>query len=187
MLKDRLHGYGLVTIVLHWACALTIIFLFGLGVYMVDLSYYDKWYHKGPALHISIGLLLLLAMTWRLLWRIFSRQPRPLPNHTRLIQFASTAVKVVLYALIFTLLISGYLITSAAGRGPLLFDWFRFPALLQLDGQAVDLAGTIHWLFAWLIIILAGLHAAAALFHHFILRDRTLVRMLKPVSQSDLS
>ncbi len=185
MLQDRAQGYGLVTIIVHWVSALTIVFLFALGVYMVDLGYYDDWYHKGPALHISVGLLLLVLMTFRLLWRLLSRHPRPLPNHSLLVRFSATAVKVILYALIFTVMITGYLITSAEGRGPLLFDWVRFPVFLQLESDGVDLAGEIHEIFAWLIIIFASLHALAALFHHFVIRDRTLVRMLKPVSKSD--
>ncbi|HEY7885666.1 MAG TPA: cytochrome b [Cellvibrionaceae bacterium] len=183
MLKDNTRGYGLVTIALHWLSALTVLFLFGLGIYMVDLGYYDDWYHEAPALHISIGLLLLVVMSFRLLWRIFSRSPAPLPNYSLPVRLASTAVKIVLYALIFSVLISGYLITSADGRGPLLFDWFRFPVLIQLSADSTDLAGWIHEVFAWLIIIFAALHALAALVHHFVIRDRTLVRMLKPVSK----
>lgn len=182
MFKDNTRGYGLITICLHWVSAITIVFLFGLGIYMVDLGYYDDWYHKGPALHISIGLLLLLLMVFRLLWRLFSRQPQPLPNHTLPVRIAAGAVKVVLYALIFTVMITGYLITSAEGSGPLLFDWLRFPVFIQLEADSVDLAGEIHNIFAWLIIIFASLHALAALFHHFVIRDRTLVRMLKPAA-----
>lgn len=185
MLQDRAQGYGLVTIIMHWVSALTIVFLFALGIYMVDLGYYDDWYHKGPALHISIGLLLLVLMTFRLLWRLFSRQPQPLASHTLPMRLAAAVVKVILYALVFTVMISGYLITSAEGRGPLLFDWVRFPVFIQLDSDGVDLAGEIHEIFAWLIIIFASLHALAALLHHFVIRDRTLMRMLKPVSKSD--
>lgn len=68
MLKDRPQGFGLVTILLHWVCALIIVFLFSLGLYMTSLSYYDDWYHKAPSLHVSLGLILFLLMVLRLVW-----------------------------------------------------------------------------------------------------------------------
>ena len=186
MLQDNARGFGLITIVLHWACALAIFFLFGLGIYMTGLSYYEPWYHKGPTLHVSVGLCLLLAMLARLIWRLVSRSPDPLPSHSPLVRFAASAVKIFLYALIFTVLATGYLITSAEGKSPAMFGLLEFPVLLQLNADNVDLAGWIHEIFAWAIMIVAGVHALAALAHHFIFKDRTLVRMLKPVHKTDL-
>lgn len=180
MLKDTAQGYGLITIVLHWLCALAIVFLFGLGLYMTSLGYYDDWYHKGPALHVSIGLILLVVMVARLLWRIIGKSPAPLPEHTAVMRWGALCVKVVLYALVFTLLATGYLITSAEGAKPSIFEWIYFPVLIELDADGVDLAGWIHLVFAWAVIVVAAIHALAALFHHFIMRDKTLVRILKP-------
>ena len=68
MIKDTTKNYGIISILLHWVSAVTIIFLFALGVYMTGLSYYDDWYHKGPALHISLGILLFFATLLRLVW-----------------------------------------------------------------------------------------------------------------------
>ncbi|WP_409990565.1 cytochrome b [Cellvibrio sp.] len=48
----------------------------------------------------------------------------------------------------------------------------------------MDRAGKIHKYVAWGLIALVALHAIAALFHHFIKRDKTLVRMLKPSDDS---
>ncbi len=181
MLKDTSAGYGLFTIVLHWVSALLIFFLFGLGVYMTGLSYYSPWYHKGPALHISLGLVLLLLMVVRILWRLGNKNPTPLPNHSRSTLLLSRLVKYLLYGLIFIVIASGYLITTADGKPASLFDVIHFPMLTQLSPTNVDRAGLIHELLAWAIVIVAALHALAALIHHFVIRDRTLVRMLKPV------
>ena len=59
MFKNSPASYGLIAIILHWLMALTIFGLFGLGLYMVELTYYDSWY-KGLQLdlHKSIGLTL---------------------------------------------------------------------------------------------------------------------------------
>lgn len=181
MFKDRSEGYGLISIIVHWCCALAIVFLFAIGVYMVDLSYGSSWYHRGPALHISVGLGLLIVMMFRLVWRITSSTPKPLPNHSKLVRLGASTVKILLYVLVFSLLLSGYLITSAEGQGPSLFGWFDFPAFWELPSKQVDVAGLIHKYFAWFIIVLAAVHGGAAMVHHFWHRDRTLVRMLKPV------
>jgi cytochrome b561 len=181
MLKDSSAGYGLFSILLHWTSALLIIFLFAIGIYMVDLGYYDPWYHRAPALHISIGLVLLLLTSIRIFWRIFNSKPQSLPTYSRLTLLLSGAMKYVLYFCILGLLASGYLITTADGKPASLFGLFNFPVLIQLGPTGVDRAGLIHELLAWAIVLLAGLHAVAALLHHFKIRDRTLIRMLKPV------
>jgi len=184
MLKDSPAGYGLITIVLHWISALLIIFLLALGVYMTGLDYYDEWYHKGPTLHISLGLLLLFMFTFRLLWRVYNPTPVALDaNHKA--NVAATLVKIALYFLTFAVLISGYFITTAEGQAASMFDWLHIPATLQLDAQGVDIAGEIHEWLAWAILGVAIVHGGAAFMHHFFLRDRTLVRMLKPVKKSD--
>jgi cytochrome b561 len=185
MLKDSRSGYGLLSIAIHWISAALILFLFGLGIYMVDLSYYDDWYHKGPELHISLGLVVLLLMLVRIVWRIINPTPEEL-SAKRTQNLAAKLVKLGLYAFVFIVLISGYLITTAEGQAASMFNLIKFPVLTELNSHNVDLAGEIHEYLAWGIVILVALHVAGALLHHFVMRDRTLVRMLKPVKKSTL-
>lgn len=184
MLKDSHSGYGLISILVHWINAVLILFLFGLGIYMVDLSYYDDWYHKGPELHISLGLVVLLLMLVRVVWRIINPTPEEL-SAKRAQNLAAKLVKLGLYAFIFIVLFSGYLITTAEGQPASMFSLLKFPVLTELSSQNVDLAGAVHEYLAWGIVLLVVLHVAGALLHHFVIRDRTLVRMLKPVKKSD--
>jgi cytochrome b561 len=184
MLKDSRSGYGLLSILIHWISAVLILFLFGLGIYMVDLSYYDDWYHEGPELHISLGLVVLLLMLVRVVWRIINPTPEELSTK-RAQNLAAKIVKLGLYAFIFIVLISGYLITTAEGQPASMFNLIKFPVLTELSSQNVDLAGAIHEYLAWGIVLLVVLHVAGGLLHHFVIRDRTLVRMLKPVKKSD--
>jgi len=185
MLKDSRSGYGLISIVIHWINALLILFLFGLGIYMVDLSYYDDWYHKGPELHISLGLVVLLLMLVRVIWRIANPTPVEL-SAKRAQNLAAKLVKLGLYTFTFVVLISGYLITTAEGQPASMFNLIKFPVLTELSSQNVDLAGAVHEYLAWGIVLLVVFHVAGALLHHVIIRDRTLMRMLKPVKKSDL-
>jgi len=181
MLKDSLAGFGLITIALHWSCAVLIIILFGLGIYMTGLDYYSRWYYKAPALHISLGIVLSALMISFVLWRIGNSNLGPLASHSRSILLLAKLVKYTLYILICIVLASGYLLATAAGKPASLFGIIHIPAITQLESINVDRIGLVHELFAWAVVILAALHAFAALVHHFVGRDRTLVRMLKPV------
>lgn len=180
MIKDSKTGYGIMTILLHWVCATLVIFLFGLGVYMRGLDYYSPWYHRGPDLHIALGILVVALMLLRLVWRKINATPEAVPGQTAQATLAATAVKMALYALVFIIGGSGYLITTAEGSGANFFDLFSIPATVELSSTQVDLAGKIHKFLAWGTMGVVTLHAGAALFHHFFKRDNTLRRMLKP-------
>ena len=185
MLKDSRAGYGLITIVFHWVCAPLIIFLFGLGVYMRGLDYYSTWYHLGPEIHIAIGLLVFLLMLLRLLWRSSSKSPDAIPTINKANLLAANLVKMALYAFVFVICITGYLITTGEGAAASFFGIINIPAIVELSSDNIDLAGFAHKYVAWGLIGFVVLHAAAALFHHFVKRDKTLLRMIKPANQTE--
>jgi cytochrome b561 len=83
-----------------------------------------------------------------------------------------------LYALLFTVMISGYLISTADGRAISVFNIFELPALPWSIENQEDIAGDIHFWLACFLVGFASLHALAALKHHFIEKDHTLKRML---------
>jgi len=176
-LKNSPQRYGAVSLLLHWGVALTVFGLFGVGLWMMELSYYHPWRQIVPDLHKSIGLTLFVILLLRVLWRFISPPPPPTPNQSRLIQIASKLGHLFLYLLLFAVIICGYLISTAEGDGIVVFGLFTVPALLTISGKA-ELAGAFHLYLAITLIVLAVLHALAALKHHFIDRDATLVRML---------
>jgi len=176
--RNSARRYGLVSILLHWGVALAVFGLFGLGLWMVGLDYYSNWYRRAPELHKGIGILLLLAMLLRLLWRLASPPPPALASYSPATRRGAALVHALLYLGLFALMLSGYLISTADGRAIEVFGWFAVPATLSgVDGQE-DLAGVVHRWLAWGMVGLAALHALAALKHHFIDRDATLSRML---------
>jgi len=176
--RDTEVSYGIATLLLHWLTALVVPALFVLGLWMVELDYYDPWYTRAPEIHKGIGILLFLTILVRLLWRTSNPTPRPEPGLSRFERIASRFAHFALYVLLFAVMLSGYLISTADGRSVGVFDWFEVPAILAgLPGQA-DVAGRIHLVLAIALVSLAGLHALAALKHHFVDRDRTLLRML---------
>lgn len=169
--------YGMVSVLLHWLVALAVFGLFALGFWMVGLSYYDPWRQSAPDLHKSIGILLFSVMLLRVLWRLFNPAPAALSSHSQLTRLASRLGHGVLYLGLFGVMISGYLISTADGRGIEVFGLFSVPATLTGIPQQEDIAGAIHEYLAWGLVIFAGLHGLAAFKHHFIDRDSTLLRM----------
>lgn len=176
--RNSPNSYGLVSISVHWLVALVFFGLFGLGLWMVELDYYSTWRKTAPELHKSIGLLLFTLMLLRLLWRFLSPLPVPLSSYSRLTRLGAKLGHGLLLFGLFTLMIAGYLISTADGQGIRVFDWFEVPALLSGLPNQEDLAGLVHEYLAWALVILATLHGLAALKHHYLDRDLTLLRML---------
>ncbi len=176
MLKDMDSRYGSVSIALHWVMGLAIFTMFGLGVWMRTLDYYDAWYNRAPALHKSAGMLLLFLLLLRMAWRLVNRHPALIGRAWE--RLAATIMHRTQYGLMCVVMVTGYLIPTAEGKGISVFGWFVVPALFEFGKHQADLIGFVHKYSAWALVVLAALHAAAALKHHFVDRDATLVRML---------
>ncbi|MCL7928977.1 cytochrome b [Halomonas llamarensis] len=171
-------GWGIISIVLHWLSAVAIIGLFILGWWMTGLGYYDSWYNQAPWIHRSIGVLLFFFTLMRLTWRLF--QPTPHAEGSRFEALAAHIGHIALYVLLLSVMVSGYLISTAKGSGIGVFGWFEVPALLYGLPNQASLAGDIHWYSALALIVLAAGHSLAALKHHVIDHHKTFVRMLTP-------
>lgn len=179
MIRNTKSSYGWISIGFHWLMAMAVMGLFGLGLYMVELGYYDSWYRSSMDLHKSIGLILAFVYVCRLLWNWSQSSPMVIADKA----WQALAAKLIhrlLYLLLVAIMCSGYLISTADGRSIEIFGLVSVPALPFSFEQQEDIAGFIHWCLAWGLMILVALHAAAALQHHFILKDNTLKRMLKP-------
>ncbi len=169
--------WGMITVVIHWLSALTVFGLFGFGLWMVELEYHSAWYHKAPDLHKSIGILLLVMTLVRLVWRRNNSSPAPLTSHTPVEQKMAALIHYLLYLLLITVMLSGYLISTADGRAVAVFNWFHLPATLHSIDNQEDIAGVVHLWLAISLISFAVVHAMAAIKHIFFDRDRTLQRM----------
>ena len=182
-LVNTAERYGWVSIVIHWSMAIALISMYFLGDYMVELEYYDKWYHQAPELHKEIGVILGIVMILRLLWNSLQSKPTPLDLSKPRVNFIAKLTHYAFYALVFFMVISGYLISTAKGQGIDVFGWFELPALLPDNEGRGDLAGDIHEVIGTLFMLMVLLHAGAALVHHFMFKDRTLKRMLSTRSK----
>ena len=176
---NTIDRFGLISILMHWVVALAIFGLFGLGWYMVELTYYDALYNTLPSVHKSLGILLAMVFAFNLIWRAANQKPKPLDTINRFEIIAARAAHLVLSTLIALIIISGYLIPTAKGVGINVFEWFTVPAVIAKFPGQEDIAGMSHRYLSYAIIGLVVLHAGAALKHHFIDKDDTLNRILR--------
>lgn len=175
LIRDTRTGYGVVMRLAHWIMAAAILAMFALGLWMVTLTYYSPYYYLAPHIHRSVGMLLLILLVLRFGWRLANARP----DDSELAPLERTISRIVhwgFYPLLFALMASGYLISTADGRPIAVFDWFSVPALIEQKGLE-ELAGEVHEFLAYLTIAVVLLHTGASLKHHFVDRNRILARM----------
>ncbi|TPK69714.1 cytochrome b [Mesorhizobium sp. B2-4-15] len=169
---------------MHWAVFLLVIGLYGL-TYVTDL------FPRGDPgralvwwLHISFGMLLFALVVIRLGLRLALGTPGLPGEMSELERWAAKVAHLLLYALLMAIPALGILLTWYRGDALSFFGLFTVPAPVAPDRDTARFIREMHSLCANLILILAGLHAAAALWHHFIRRDDVLKRMLPETAGS---
>lgn len=169
--------YGAVAQLLHWTVVVLVILQFLLGFTASGMPISIQRLVL-LATHKSIGMTILAIAILRLAWRWFSPAPT-LPSHMpSLHRWAAHVSHVLLYTLLITLPIVGWITSSASHLTVTWFGFFAFPNLVGADAHLAKLAKATHAAMAWLLLAVACLHALAALWHHFVQKDDVLLRML---------
>lgn len=168
--RERYDG---ATITFHWITAALIATLWVIG----QTRFYvpAAWRHDYLSLHIALGMTLGVVLLGRILWRATAGRHLP-AIEDRLMHLAATAAHAALYLLMLGAVALGLAKVMTGGNE--VFHLFAFPALAPGNRTLSHLIGGWHALAANAIMILAGVHAAAAIFHHAVLRDGVLRRML---------
>jgi cytochrome b561 len=175
-LKNTTETYGVLAKLLHWLIALMLV-----GMVIAGLTFTGM--ERGPdrtqisMLHKSMGLLVLLLMTLRLLWKVANPTPADPPGTPGWQSLAARLVHWGLYAAVFFQLTMGLLV---AGQRPIpFFGLFEFGPLLAENEEQHELFEELHET-GWIIIAaLVGVHVLAALYHHFVKKDGVLKRMTR--------
>ncbi|HEY1858209.1 cytochrome b [Acidocella sp.] len=173
---DDLSPYDKTSIALHWTTASLIFLLFGLEEVRGFFSL-KSTRHMVDTIHVSFGLILIFVLGLRIIWRLRpGRKTRD--AGTGIIERAAKAVHFILYVLLSGQAFLGIL-TRWTDNHPLTFFGLQIPSPFGSFSKATgDFVYEIHDVMAWVIMGFVGVHATAALFHHFILRDDILTRML---------
>lgn len=169
--------YDRVTIVFHWLTVLLVVGLFALAEIWSFLPRGTPTRRLLQSLHISFGLTFAAVFVLRAVWRLCKGRRLP-PASAGLMRVASTGVHGLLYLLMAVQIALGFLFRWAQGEPFAFFGLFDVPTLIAIDHEQRRFIGGLHDTVAWTIIVVALLHALAALFHHYVLRDGVLRRML---------
>lgn len=175
--KNSETRYGSAMIGLHWLMLLLLAAVYAL----IELR---ELYPSGSdpremmkAWHFTLGLTVFLLVWIRLGLRLTQAVPRIEPEPVRWQRLASRIVHMALYALMIAMPVLGWLTLSADGETALV-NGLILPALIGPNPDTADALQKLHANIGTFGYVLIGVHALAALFHHYFLRDNTLVRML---------
>lgn len=169
------------TIRLHWIVAITMIFLCIVGFYMTnwhDYGYYD--------LHKAIGVLILLVVVPRVIWRMKMGWPKPLGKDRPLLHVIAMLVHWVLIISTLSMPVFGLLMSAVGGHGVDIFGWQMIDThfapgthdAVPYSPFWAEVGEQGHEINGYLLMGTIVLHVLGALKHHTIDKDGTLRRML---------
>ena len=161
----------------HWLTLMLITAAFGTA-WTAHSGLAGEWFRPVLELHRSLGLTVLALTVFRLVCRVRTLVPE-LPRDLHALQkFAARATEALLYLLLLAQPVLGFLQTSARGQGVEFYFVMHLPPLLGIDRPLARQLHDWHALSANLLLLVIGMHSAAALFHHFVRRDAVLDAML---------
>ena len=174
--------YGAIPQILHWLTVLLVAVAWVIGVFG-DVLPKGAPRESGLFVHVMAGTVILALLAVRLAWRL--ADPSPPPEATEFVSWmgkwqdpAARFAHYVLYALLFAVPVVGIVLQFARGDALPLFGIAEIASPWARDRAFAHNVKEVHEILAHALVIVAAMHAAAALIHHWIFRDRTLLRML---------
>jgi cytochrome b561 len=169
------NSYGAVAKALHWSLFVLIAFQ------VIEVQFVDAFPRESAgrafmlAAHESVGMAVFALLVVRVMWKLSNDAPAPYGPAWQ--QRAARLAHGAMYVLIFVIPAIGYVVASARGQDPVLFG-AALPAVVGRDRALARSTKEIHETLSWVLVAIVALHAAAALWHHFVERDDVLRRML---------
>jgi cytochrome b561 len=172
------------TIFFHWAIAILVVTQW-IGAQTIDLFPKGDLRIDARSAHITGGLTLGVILVLSIIWRRTGGRQLPPPG-SKFLTLVANIVQVSLNLLVAAMVLVG--ITLASARGDSYFNLITIPSFDGADKAVAEQIADIHGTIGWIIIALAGFHAAAALFHHYVWKDGVLNRVrpggrAKPVTR----
>ncbi|NMG44391.1 cytochrome b [Aromatoleum toluvorans] len=170
-------NYTRPAVAVHWLIAILVLVALPLGYYMTDLSLSPRKLQL-ISWHKWIGFTVLLLFIPRVIVRLTRRVPAPVTTMPGWQRTIASITHVALYALMVAVPATGWLMSSAKGFPVVYLGLVPLPDLVGKDEALGNLLKSTHEVLTSGLLILVGLHIAAALKHHIIDRDETLARMV---------
>lgn len=179
----------------HWVMALAVLGTSALMYYMVNMGDLEAdqalraEYSRLLRLHKSIGLVVLFLVAFRFAWNRLRPRPPLAAGTTAAQQRFAGAAHVLLYVAMLAVPLLGWMASMTYGGRTWFFGLFELPVWLPKNIDWAYVLQPAHIWAAWAMLAFVGLHVAAALWHHFVRRDATLVQMMpgEPRRKADYS
>lgn len=176
-MPDARTRYAAASIALHWLTVLLIVAVYS----CIELrEFWPKGSPTRDALktwHYMLGLTVLSLTLVRVAVRLATTTPPVTPEPPRWLHMLANASHAALYVLLLAQPLGGWLIVSAEGHS-VPFWGLTLPPLVSENKDLAEIIEEVHETIGNLGYALIGLHAAGALFHHYVIRDNTLKRMM---------
>jgi len=178
MIRNTSSSWGSVSRWFHWILGITVIGMLAYGWWMNHIpARADRLFYR--SIHADIGYVVLLLMVVRLLWRMINPAPA-LPSDTPRWQRISAQISHwALYIVTIMVAMLGW--AHSGAHKPDYSSWFglfHVPQITSPDKATADAYEDRHIFFAYVLLALVVIHVAAALWHHFVRRDRVTARMV---------
>jgi cytochrome b561 len=174
--------YDAPTRALHWLSAALVLLLWGTAQLWDLFPRGSAGRHALQDFHVSAGLLFIALLAFRLLWRFTAGRHLAPPGPT-LLALAARIGHGALYALMLALAVTGPLNRALRGDPLGFFGLFTLPSPVAANRDLVHPVNEVHGTLGNALLILAALHALAALYHQFIRHDGTLGRMIPALAR----
>jgi cytochrome b561 len=175
--RNTTRSWGSVSKLLHWLVVLLIINQWVIAE-RADSLPIGIAKLQALAWHKSFGITILMLAVLRLAWRWVNPVPDLTADTRPWERVLAKLSHFLLYALIFAMPLSGWLMSSAKNFPVSWFRLFQLPDLVAPDERTYQLMRDLHHLLFDLLVVVAAVHVAGALKHHFIDRNDVLKRML---------
>lgn len=175
--KNTENHYGSLSIKMHWLMVILIVATFAFIECRVFFEKGTDMRNLFKMWHFMLGLTVLFMVLIRLYFRFKQVTPKITPPLSTMQNLAAKGAHIALYIFMITMPFAGWLMLSAYGK-PVPFFGLELPALMSENKELGKSIKEIHELVGELGYYLIGLHATAALVHHYIQKDDTLTRIL---------
>jgi cytochrome b561 len=175
--RNTTRSWGALSKALHWIIVILIINQWVIAERADDLPL-GLAKLQALAWHKSFGMTVLMLAVVRLIWRWMNPTPDLTAETKPWERVLAKLSHVLLYGLIFAMPLTGWLMSSAKNFPVSWFKLFQFPDLIQPDEAAFHRYHDLHHLLFKVLVVVAALHIAGALKHHFIDKNDVLKRML---------
>ena len=177
LIRNTTQHFGAVTKTLHWLTLILLIASFSLAISMVNMPFSPRkleFYSWHKWVGVTIFLLVVIRLAWRLANPVPSQPPTTPPWQRRLAALSHGA----LYAILIILPVTGWIMSSALNLPVVYLGLVHIPSPFGVYRALGEAMKGVHLSLALALVALVAVHAAAAIYHHLALRDDVLRRML---------